>query len=974
MPVGSEDPCASDNERLIAALQLGFQEMARRQDEQTRSQNEQAGRLQKAIESLKPQAPIPDKKTAFWNSYMKLADEHDKEFLRKYLSDLDTALIFAGLFSAVSSAFIIQIQPELKVDPESKAPTIIIVVQSLLYASLFTTLLAALLSVLGKQWIMHYEAAGSRGAIEERGLERQRKLDGLRQWKFDTVLQMFPLLLQLALLLFSTSLSVYLWTVHHAIAIIVQTLTAFGFAAYIFLFLSAIISADSPYQTPVVHSLLPLLRPTLVRPALGIVKLGEIVANVLISWSRSTRPILPRFLSQGAPSSPQDSSSIPDWLFQSPSPEAPAVLWVLETSTDPGMIEVASEIAVDLQWPLKFDPTTTMSRLSSVFNSCFDNSLVGNEISFKVRTGMACRASRYGGAYCWLRAVSGQDTQDPWRKPLLLSGIPFLHPEGDEAAHFPQLSNLRNIMQGWNKPRTSLRLDWDDPLAVHLALRTFPSVEPHITQSLEDDLEHFLDQFPLDKIKILDSSDFANFLCCLTSFFAPVDPQVIGQLNKRYFEDDLIAQLFKALQVSAIRIQTITRVVNITARLAHRAFFKIVFPQPSMVTETFRFCNTLLRLGASLDVAVDAALLCRAENHIYLYRPAQEYTDAAKEDMGWVYVALDHVQHQWQHIMGCSQEWDEDTTQAIESLLNLLILHSGRTLPPPPSVAHTIVKALSGSGVISVTAFVLLTKTPTWFMDPDFNTIMLRSGVWAHLGRIALQWGGQRHYMEIGHQLAEMAEWNSVISHDLTTWISAFSYGEVWTAQSSTIDIFRTVLYKIWVPQFTTQYKFQDDSEQSWALALVALSNFWEAVDHNNIDEVLRLARCTVETALQVWYIADDNVALLSSLSAKILITDKCRTIFAPRLGEAVVVAAVHARNGSQLQVSGLPAGERLGQFLQTLGQKIGTELNPGGGELHISDVTKVYRNWTELKNQLLEELNNLEADLNEANVVVENH
>ncbi|KAJ7268480.1 hypothetical protein C8J57DRAFT_345631 [Mycena rebaudengoi] len=153
MPVGSEDPgtqCVSDNERLITPLQLGLQEMARRQDEQTRSQNEQAGRLQKAMKSLKPQAPISDKKTAFWNSYMKLTDEHDKEFLRKYLTDLDTALIFAGLFSAVSSAFIVQIQPELKVDPESGAPTIIIVVQSLLYASLFATLLAALLSVLGK--------------------------------------------------------------------------------------------------------------------------------------------------------------------------------------------------------------------------------------------------------------------------------------------------------------------------------------------------------------------------------------------------------------------------------------------------------------------------------------------------------------------------------------------------------------------------------------------------------------------------------------------------------------------------------------------------------------------------------------------------------------------------------------------------------------------------------------------------------
>jgi hypothetical protein len=70
--------------------------------------------------------------------------------------------------------------------------TIVIGAQSLLCISLFTALLAALLAVLGKKWVMYYEAAGSRGTIEQRGLERQRKLDGLRRWKFDMVLQTFP--------------------------------------------------------------------------------------------------------------------------------------------------------------------------------------------------------------------------------------------------------------------------------------------------------------------------------------------------------------------------------------------------------------------------------------------------------------------------------------------------------------------------------------------------------------------------------------------------------------------------------------------------------------------------------------------------------------------------------------------------------------------------------------------------------------
>ncbi|KAJ7704149.1 hypothetical protein B0H16DRAFT_1902132 [Mycena metata] len=200
----------SDNDRLITALQTCFVDLAKKQEEQ-------GAKLYRAVEALKPQAPATNKKTAFWTSYMKLADEHDKEFQQKYSTDLDSALIFSGLFSAVASAFVIQI--ELQLAPPN-APKIIVIVQCLLYASLFTTLLAALLAVLGKQWLMYYQAAGSRGTIEERGLERQRKFDGLVKWKFEAVLQAFPLLLQLALLLFASSISLYLWTfIYHPIGV-----------------------------------------------------------------------------------------------------------------------------------------------------------------------------------------------------------------------------------------------------------------------------------------------------------------------------------------------------------------------------------------------------------------------------------------------------------------------------------------------------------------------------------------------------------------------------------------------------------------------------------------------------------------------------------------------------------------------------------------------------------------------------------
>ncbi|KAJ7113240.1 hypothetical protein C8R43DRAFT_903333, partial [Mycena crocata] len=137
-------------------------------------------RLTTVVEGLKQQPQSYDKQTTFWTAYQKLAVEFDSELHKKYGNNLDTSLIFAGLFSAVSSAFIIQIQPELqpdpnptmqtnlllllvqtatnttlpaiKISPHSGPTTGIVVAQSLLYFSLFSTLLVALLAVLGKQW------------------------------------------------------------------------------------------------------------------------------------------------------------------------------------------------------------------------------------------------------------------------------------------------------------------------------------------------------------------------------------------------------------------------------------------------------------------------------------------------------------------------------------------------------------------------------------------------------------------------------------------------------------------------------------------------------------------------------------------------------------------------------------------------------------------------------------------------------
>ncbi|KAJ7340699.1 hypothetical protein DFH08DRAFT_875043 [Mycena albidolilacea] len=94
-----------ENDAFIDALKSCFSDLIQKQEEQT-------SRLQKAVEALKVEPPVADTNAAFWDAYMKVADAHDEQLHAKYSTDLDISLIFAGLFSAISSAFIIQIQPQ----------------------------------------------------------------------------------------------------------------------------------------------------------------------------------------------------------------------------------------------------------------------------------------------------------------------------------------------------------------------------------------------------------------------------------------------------------------------------------------------------------------------------------------------------------------------------------------------------------------------------------------------------------------------------------------------------------------------------------------------------------------------------------------------------------------------------------------------------------------------------------------------
>ncbi|KAJ6589443.1 hypothetical protein B0H19DRAFT_1303676 [Mycena capillaripes] len=465
----------NNSRRLVAALHSCFSEFIQKQEEQTEWFLHEFipwVTLHPAVEALRPQGPATDKKTAFWTTYMRLADEHDKEFQLKYSTDLDAALIFAGLFSAVSSAFIIQIQTQLTPD----APTIIVAVQGLLYTSLFTTLLAALLAVLG-----------SRGTIEERGLERQRKLDA--------------------------------------------------------------------------------------------------------------------------------------------SAEVPAVVWVLETSTDPTIVTAAAEVVVDLQWPLDLDLSTSMCRLDETFRHIV-----------RARAPPRRNSTRYFPGSYWSRAIdTGSLT----------------------SSHITQLSNELEILC-----KSPSSIDSDDSAFAKWQLHTIPSLR--LGGSIETRLAKILDRFDGQDPPNLDESTFVDYLCCIHACLGHVASQILAQVDNRpviqysarlstrtyavsgEFKFQLLTRLFKALKMVTVESSIAARVITTAAQLSNKSAeqrLQDLWEVGDLIDEISKFCSSLPPEQKSLQVLISAARLARIEHPGLVESPRVQ-------SVGWIFTILEYGP-------GDIEEWDD---------------------------------------------------------------------------------------------------------------------------------------------------------------------------------------------------------------------------------------------------------------------------------------------------------------------------
>jgi hypothetical protein len=326
----------------------------------------------------------------------------------------------AGLFSAVSTSFIVGMEPSLSPNPSDTTNALlmmlihaidnstfggqdanlglppwhgpgssIIWIQTLMYASLSTSLLAALGAMLGKQWLSHFQRSG-RGTVGARGRRRQQKLDGLQTWHFDTVLEALPALLQISLLLFGIALAANIWAQQRVVASVIVGTTALGVLFYISIVVSSLTTINCPFQTPASN----ILRMS-----------GRVLLcyfNKLQKQQRSLRATCTWYLLYIPVAILHTLDSLLSKLSshtlspgQTSSPEqldAPSIRWLLETSTDPDVVTTAAYLVPEVEWPPSLEVSAILVQLRDTFLSCFEDTQYGQPtlVKFGRERAMAC--------------------------------------------------------------------------------------------------------------------------------------------------------------------------------------------------------------------------------------------------------------------------------------------------------------------------------------------------------------------------------------------------------------------------------------------------------------------------------------------------------------------------------------------------------------------------------------------------------
>ncbi|KZV91415.1 hypothetical protein EXIGLDRAFT_769951 [Exidia glandulosa HHB12029] len=224
-----------------------------------------------------------------WKIYRDEATTHDEPMVDLWNKTLDILLIFAGLFSAVETAFIVEAYKVLLPDYEAYTahmlhafassgsgsfsveslsgqgdPSVISVsnlsrwINGLWFLSLLLALAVALLCILTKQWVQYYILRINSPSSSPQQWARRRSLyyEGLLRWHIPGLISMLPILLHISLFGFLAGLVLFVWNLDRLIGLGLLSLTSVLLGFYIFCFVTPIWSIDSPSMSPLLEQLM----------------------------------------------------------------------------------------------------------------------------------------------------------------------------------------------------------------------------------------------------------------------------------------------------------------------------------------------------------------------------------------------------------------------------------------------------------------------------------------------------------------------------------------------------------------------------------------------------------------------------------------------------------------------------------------------------------------------------------------------
>ncbi|KAI0365880.1 hypothetical protein BV20DRAFT_982262 [Pilatotrama ljubarskyi] len=209
-----------------------------------------------------------EEKDQAWSDTVEAVKTYSDELLHRWNTEIDTYLVYAGLFSAIVTAFNVQsyllLQPippdpalaalqqislqlgSLSINPpfvnsthpafaptdttSSPAPPIsptIVALNALWFSSLVLSLSSASIGIMVKQWLNEFKSGlSSKRSSREIARLRQYRLNNLLKWHVHNIVLAIPVLLQLALAFFLTGLLALAWTLHRTVAAITTVFVA----------------------------------------------------------------------------------------------------------------------------------------------------------------------------------------------------------------------------------------------------------------------------------------------------------------------------------------------------------------------------------------------------------------------------------------------------------------------------------------------------------------------------------------------------------------------------------------------------------------------------------------------------------------------------------------------------------------------------------------------------------------------------